>query len=94
MRHSTPTFAHILSNVWIPLLCLVLFLAIQPCASAATTVSVMTESGDFGTLNLNTGGFTELGKPGLTPGGMGELGGNLYIESAAPCIKSICPTGC
>ena len=81
MRHATPTFAHILSNVWIPLLCLVLFLAIQPGASAATAVYVMTESGDFGTLNLSTGAFSKLGNSGVTPAGMGELGSNLYIGS-------------
>ncbi len=63
MRQSTPTFARILSNAWIPLLCLVLFLTIQPCASAATTTYTMTESGDFGTLNLSTGRVYQAREP-------------------------------
>ncbi len=50
-------------------------------ASAQTTVYAMTNAGVFGTLNLSSGAFTQLGNPGLSPAGMGGLGSNLFIAS-------------
>jgi hypothetical protein len=83
MRHSKSIVARTLTNAWIPLLCAALLFAMPSAANAASTTYVMTESGDFGTLNLSTGSFIKLGNSGLTPAGMRELGSNLYIESAA-----------
>ena len=61
---------------------------------ADNTAYATTESGDFGTIDLNTGAFTLLGNSGLTLSGLGVSGGNLYgvtYTSAAGTLFQINP---
>ncbi len=80
MRHSTSTLARFVINALTPLLCLVLFLAVQPSARASNTVYAISDSTKaLGTLNLNNGSFTAIGgSPGSVSSGLAELGSNLY----------------
>jgi uncharacterized repeat protein (TIGR03803 family) len=56
-----------------------LIAVITPAATAqSNTVYAITEAGVFGTLNLTTGAFTELGNSGVTLAGLAALGGGVY----------------
>ena len=50
-----------------------------PFAHAQNTVYAITLNGAFGTLNLTTGAFAQLGSAGTTPAGMSGLGNNLFL---------------
>ncbi len=82
MRHTRSTLVRILANAATALTGFVLFLMMEPTAQAQTTVYTITNAGAFGTLNLSTGAFTQIGNPGVEPAGMAELGTNLYISNA------------
>ncbi len=66
-------------NVAISLVGAALFLATPPSARAQSTVYAMTNTGVFGTLNLSSGAFTQLGNSGVAPAGMGGFGNSLFI---------------
>ena len=56
-----------------------LIAVITPAATAqSNTVYAITEAGVFGTLNLTSGAFTELGNSGVTLAGLGAFGGAVY----------------
>ena len=48
---------------------------------ANSTAYVGTGSGVFGTIDLNTGVFNDLGSLGITPAGMGMADGTLYVTN-------------
>ncbi len=79
MRNRRSTLSSILANAAASLIGLVLFLAIQPAARAQSTVYAITNTGAFGTLNLSSGAFTQLGNSGVAPAGMGGFGNSLFI---------------
>lgn len=55
-----------------------LFLALQPAARADSYAYMSTGSDQFGTIDLNTGVFTQLGNSGLLLSGLGTVDGNIY----------------
>jgi len=55
-----------------------LFLAMQPSASADTVAYMVTNTKQFGIIDLTTGVFTQLGTNGVLLSGLGVAGGNLY----------------
>ncbi|MGA2373608.1 MAG: hypothetical protein ABSG11_23365, partial [Candidatus Korobacteraceae bacterium] len=79
MRNRRATLASILGNAAVSLIGLVLFLNIQPIARAQSAVYAMTNTGVFGTLNLSSGAFTQLGTSGVAPAGMGGFGNSLFV---------------
>lgn len=56
----------------------VLLISLSIVASAAPTAYVFTGSDQWGTMDLGTGVFTQLGNTGLLLGGIGTSGGNVY----------------
>ena len=61
-------------------LSLLVFLSSFLClAHAQNTVYAVTVNGIFGTLNLGSGTFTQLGSSGLTPAGLAGFGSNLFL---------------
>ncbi|MGA2905201.1 MAG: hypothetical protein ABSD98_15325, partial [Candidatus Korobacteraceae bacterium] len=79
MRHGRSTLASILGNAAVSLIGLALCLTVAPAAKAQSTVYAMTNTGVFGTLNLSSGAFTQLGTSGVAPAGMGGFGNSLFI---------------
>lgn len=67
-----------LRNAGVAALGCILFLGTQPSARADSIAYMATGSDQFGTIDLNTGVFTQLGNSGLVLSGLGVAGGNLY----------------
>ena len=57
---------------------LVLFLSAQNAARADSIAYITTGSDQFGTIDLDTGVFTQIGNMGMLLSGLGVSGGNLY----------------
>jgi hypothetical protein len=55
-----------------------LFVGSQPAARADDMAYMSTGSFQFGTIDLNTGVFTQLGNSGQLLSGLGTIGGNIY----------------
>lgn len=83
MHPKRLVFLRILVNAAIALAITTLLLANAPIACAQSTVYAITNTGVFGTLNLSSGTFTQLGSSGIEPVGMAELGGDLFTETPA-----------
>ena len=81
MRPKRSTLAGVLGKAAVSLIGLVLFLTIQPAARAQSTVFAMTNTGVFGTLNLSSGAFTQLGNSGVAPAGMASFGNSLFTAA-------------
>ena len=81
MRHKRSTHGRILGNAPIALIAFALLLTIAPMAIAQSTVYAITNAGVFGSLNLSSGTFTQIGNLGLSPAGLGGLGSNLFTAS-------------
>ncbi len=60
------------------LLAIAMLITVAPIALAQTTVYAITNAGEFGTLNLSSGVFTEIGTTGATLAGLGAFGGEVY----------------
>ncbi len=75
----------IASKAVITVIALTSILAFAPAASTQNTIYAMTVNGVFGSLNLTTGTFTQLGNAGITPAGMAGLGGALYAMYYGDC---------
>ncbi len=73
------TLAHIPGKAAVLLIGVMLLVATGPAASAQSTVYAMTSTGAFGTLNLSSGTFTQLGSSGQPPAGMASFGNSLFI---------------
>ena len=72
------TFARVLGTASITTLVLGIFLALQPVARAQNLVYAVTNTAGFGTLDLDSGTYTQLGTSQAQLAGLGELGANLY----------------
>ncbi len=83
MRPGRPSLVRIAMKAAITAVALTSILALAPAASAQ--IYAMTDAGVFGTLNLTTGAFTQLGDAGITPAGMAGLGGALYAMYYGDC---------
>ena len=52
--------------------------AISGCAFADSAAYIATGANEFGTVDLNTGSFNDIGNLGFTVAGLGEINGTLY----------------
>jgi hypothetical protein len=66
------------SKIWIAVAAFVLLLGLQPAARADAIAYVDTAADQFGTIDLNTGVFTDIGTMGQQLSGLGVSGGNLF----------------
>ncbi len=78
MKSLRTTFARVLGTASISTIVLGLFLALQPIAPAQNLVYAVTNTAGFGTLDLDSGTYTQLGTSQAQLAGLGELGANLY----------------
>jgi hypothetical protein len=75
-RSQAQMMMHMLRNAGIAALGL-LFLCTQPSARA-DNIAYMITTNQFGTIDLSTGVFTDIGSLGQLLSGLGDVGGNLY----------------
>src|ERR1700691_1840065 len=70
------------SGVFMRSACCLFAIFLLPMCLSASTVFALDNSADFGTLDLNTGVFSEIGNTGLgaCAVGLGELNGTIYTE--------------
>jgi hypothetical protein len=66
------------SKMWITVTVFALLLGLQPAARADAVAYMDTRTDQFGTIDLNTGVFTQIGKMGQQLSGLGVSGGNLF----------------
>ncbi len=78
MKSSRTTFARVLGTASISAIVLGIFLALQPVARAQNLVYAVTNTAGFGTLDLDSGTYTQVGTSSAQLAGLGELGANLY----------------
>jgi hypothetical protein len=68
-------------------ICLILMAASAGAVKADNIAYMSTNTGEFGTIDLNTGVFSELGYSGVALGGMGVANGTLYaMDGSSPAI--------
>ena len=53
-------------------------MAVSSCAFADSSAYIATLANEFGTVNLNTGSFNDIGNLGFAVSGLGEVNGTLY----------------
>ena len=78
MRSQAQGRMHTLRNAGMTVLAIILFLGMQPGARADSIAYIATGADQFGTIDLNTGVFTQLGNMGQLLSGLGVAGGKLY----------------
>ncbi len=79
MRQEVWKSRRMLRSAGIAVVGVLLFLGSRPAARADSIAYMLTYSDQFGSLDLNTGVFTQLGTPSQYPlTGLGAAGGNLY----------------
>lgn len=66
------------NNIMKWFLTLALACSFSPCMLADTMAWDVTQSNQFGTLNLSTGEYSQISDLGFTPSGLGQLGNTLY----------------
>ena len=66
------------NRIWLMVAAFILLPGIQPAARADALAYIVTQTDQFGTIDLNTGVFTGIGNMGQQLSGLGVSGGNLF----------------
>src|SRR5271157_4914342 len=95
MKKATLNLGRALKLAAMPVFAALLFLGLQPYAGADDFAYEATGNNNFGTIDLTTGAYTQIGNMGALLSGLGVAGGNVYggIEGTSSLERVNLATG-